>query len=66
MSEWNNPGFWRAEPRHGLLSGKWRYAVNLNNHTDVAWFDTQREAELDAARRNYEHGSYARPRMLGL
>lgn len=55
-ADWNHPGRWKAEAIPPLLGDKWHYAVVLNNHTPVAYFDTRGAAELDAAKRNYARG----------
>jgi hypothetical protein len=63
---WGYCGKWEAQSRPPLLSDKWIHAVVLNNHTEVAHFDTLAEAQLDAAKRNYAMGSYHLPPLLGL
>ena len=55
---------WMAEFRPCFLGGS-SYAVNLNGHTDVALCDSLASAELDAARRNYQAGSYTFPQQFG-
>lgn len=62
---WGAAPYWTVKYRAGFLGGQW-YAVNLNGHTDVARFDDRAKAELDAARRNYEAGSYPLPSQFGL
>ena len=66
MKGFGAPQNYQAVTRFGVLGGGVRYAVNMNGHTDKAFFSTLSEAQRDAAKRNYREGTYTAPRKLGL
>jgi hypothetical protein len=66
MDGFGNPGWYSARYRPHVLGAGGTYAVNLNDHTDVDSGLTEEDASREAARRNFERGSYPRPRQLGL
>lgn len=59
------PARWEAQYRLGLLGRGW-WTVNMNNHTDTGCYDEQASAQLEAARMNYQNGSYYRPTQFGM
>lgn len=59
------PHFYQSQYRGGVLGAGW-WAVNMNNHTDVATFDNRRDASIDAARRNFEEGCSPMLLRIGL
>lgn len=60
------PAHWTVSGQCGPFTGEWRWDVLMNNHKHHASFKTVAEAQREAARMNYRHGSYSRPHLLGL
>lgn len=60
------PAYYKAEWSPNLLDRKGRWDVIMNGCAHICTKPTAREAELEAARLNYERGAYYRPTQYGL
>ena len=66
MTDFGAPQFYHVKALFPTLGSQMRWQVCMNNAVIEATFDTLKEAQRDAARRNYAEGCYQRPQQIGL